>query len=152
MAPPPAPDFRPHYHELHRVGRPGWWRSLLGAVLLLVLVFGVVPLALGLLALVAMLAGGTSAEDAGRILDITEEVTPAGLAALNLLLGSAILSKWLVLWLFHRLKPRWLSSSRHGCGGGSCSPACPSRSSPWSRASAWRSWCLRVPRVSRSVR
>ena len=110
MAPPPAPDFRPHYHELHRVGRPGWWRSLLGAVLLLVLVFGVVPLALGLLALVAMLAGGTSAEDAGRILDITEEVTPAGLAALNLLLGSAILSSWLVLWLFHRLKPRWLSS------------------------------------------
>jgi uncharacterized protein len=110
VAPPPAPDFRPHYHELHRVGRPGWWRSLLGAVLLLVLVFGVVPLALGLLALVAMLAGGTSAEDAGRILDITEEVTPAGLAALNLLLGSAILSSWLVLWLFHRLKPRWLSS------------------------------------------
>jgi membrane protease YdiL (CAAX protease family) len=110
VAPPPARDFRPHYHELHRVGRPGWWRSLLGAVLLLVLVFGVVPLALGLLALFAMLAGGTSAEDAGRILDITEEVTPAGLAALNLLLGSAILSSWLVLWLFHRLKPRWLSS------------------------------------------
>ena len=110
MPAPLAPDFRPRYHELHRVGRPGWWRSLLGAVVLVLLVFGVVPLFLGLLALAAMVAGGTSPGDAGAFLDITAEVTPAGLAALNLLLGSAILSSWLVLWIFHRLKPRWLSS------------------------------------------
>ena len=43
MPAPLEPDYRPHYHELHRVGRPGWWRSLLGAVVLVVLVFGVVP-------------------------------------------------------------------------------------------------------------
>ena len=104
------PDFRPEYHELHRVGRPGWWRSLLGSILLVVLVFGVVPAVLGLAALVALLVGGTSADDAAAVLDITTEVTPAGLAVVNLLLGSAILSTWLVLWLFHRLKPRWLSS------------------------------------------
>lgn len=110
MPAPLAPDFRPQYHELQRVGRPGWWRSLLGAVVLVVLVFGVVPAVLGLLALIALLVGGTSAEDAGALLDVTAEVTPAGLAALNVLLGSAILSSWLVLWLFHRLKPRWLSS------------------------------------------
>lgn len=110
MPAPLAPDFRPHYHELQRVGRPGWWRSLLGAVVLVVLVFGVVPAVLGLLALVALLVGGTSAEDAGALLDVTAEVTPGGLAAVNVLLGSAILSSWLVLWLFHRLKPRWLSS------------------------------------------
>ncbi len=110
MATPLTPDFRPRYHQLHRVGRVGWWRSLLGAVLLLVLVFGLVPALLGLLALVALIAGGKSADEAGALLDVTAEVTPAGLALLNLLLGSAILSSWLVLWLFHRLKPRWLSS------------------------------------------
>ena len=110
MPAPLAPDFRPHYHELHRVGRPGWWRSMLGAILLVVLVFGIVPAVLGLAALVALLVGGTSADDAASMLDITTEVTPAGLAAVNVLLGSAILSSWLVQWLFHRLKPRWLSS------------------------------------------
>ena len=47
MAPPLAPDFRPQYHELHRVGRPGIWRSLVGAVLLLLLVFALVPLVAG---------------------------------------------------------------------------------------------------------
>ncbi len=105
-----APDFRPRYHELHRVGRGGWWRSLVGSAVLLVLVFGVVPAVLGLVALVALLVGGTSAEEAGALLDVTQGVTPMGLAVLNLLLGSAIASSWFVLWLFHRLKPRWLSS------------------------------------------
>jgi membrane protease YdiL (CAAX protease family) len=105
-----APDFRPRYHELHRVGRGGWWRSLVGSAVLLVMVFGIVPAVLGLVALVALIAGGTSVEDAGSLLDVTQGVTPMGLAVLNILLGSAIASSWLVLWLFHRLKPRWLSS------------------------------------------
>ena len=39
MTTPLAPDFRPQYHQLHRVGRPGIWRSLVGSVLVLVLVF-----------------------------------------------------------------------------------------------------------------
>jgi len=110
MPAPLAPDFRPEYHELHRVGRPGWWRSMLGAIVLVALVFGIVPAVLGLAALVALLVGGTSAQDAASMLDISTEVTPAGLAAVNVLLGSAILSAWFVQWLFHRLKPRWLSS------------------------------------------
>ncbi|MCF6377097.1 CPBP family intramembrane metalloprotease [Nocardioides KLBMP 9356] len=110
MTTPLEPDFQPAYHELHRVGRPGWWRSLLGSIVLIVLVFGLVPAVLGLAALVALLVGGSSAEDASSALDVTSNVTPFGLGLLNVLLGSAILSSWLVLWLFHRLKPRWLSS------------------------------------------
>lgn len=110
MTTPVAPDFRPRYHELQRVGRAGWWRSLLGSVLLLVLVFGVVPAVLGLAAFVVLVIGGSSAEEAGAVLDVTTKVTPTGLAVLNILLGSAILASWFVLWLFHRLKPRWLSS------------------------------------------
>jgi membrane protease YdiL (CAAX protease family) len=104
------PDFCPRYHELHRVGRAGWWRSLVGSLVLLVLVFGLVPAVLGLVAFVALLVGGSSADEAGAVLDVTAEVTPLGLAVLNVLLGSAIAASWLVLWLYHRLKPRWLSS------------------------------------------
>ncbi|WP_082587439.1 CPBP family intramembrane glutamic endopeptidase [Nocardioides sp. Soil774] len=110
MTTPLAPDFRPRYHELQRVGRAGWWRSLLGSVLLLVLVFGIVPALLGLVALVVLLVGGSSAGEASAVLDVTKEVTPLGLAVVNVVLGSAIVSSWFVLWLFHRLKPRWLSS------------------------------------------
>ncbi len=47
MPSPLAPDFRPQYHELHRVGRPGAWRSIVGALVLLLLVFGLVPLVAG---------------------------------------------------------------------------------------------------------
>ena len=35
MGNPLTPDFRPQYHQLHRVGRPGAWRSIVGALLLL---------------------------------------------------------------------------------------------------------------------
>ncbi|WP_210648693.1 CPBP family intramembrane glutamic endopeptidase [Nocardioides sp. SYSU D00065] len=110
MATPVAPGFRPHYHQLHRVGRPGIWRSLLGSVLLLVLVFALVPLVAGALALVLLLLTGDSMAEASAVLDVTEEVTPAGLALLNLVIASAIPATFLVTWWLHRLKPRWLSS------------------------------------------
>lgn len=110
MTTPPAPDFRPHYHELHRVGLPGWWRSLVGALLLLVLVFGVVPLVLGGIAFVLLVAAGNSAEEAGAVLDVTSETTPTGLALLNIVIAVAIPLTWAVTWWLHRLKPRWLSS------------------------------------------
>lgn len=110
MTTPLAPDFRPQYHQLHRVGRPGWWRSLVGALLLLMLVFGVVPLVLGAIAFVLLLAVGNSAAEAGAILDITAETTPTALALLNIVIAAAIPLTWAVTWWLHRLKPRWLSS------------------------------------------
>ncbi|SED44091.1 hypothetical protein SAMN04489844_4421 [Nocardioides exalbidus] len=110
MATALPPDFRPRYHELHRVGRPGWWRSLVGAVVLLLLVFVVVPAVAGLVAFGVLTATGSTVDEATRILDVTSGVTPAGLASLNIILGLAIPTSWLVVWLMHRLKPRWLSS------------------------------------------
>jgi uncharacterized protein len=107
---PLTPDFRPHYHQLHRVGRPGWWRSLVGAVVLLLLVFVLVPAIAGLAAFVVLMAIGNSADEATALLDVTTKVTPSGLAALNIILALAIPASWAVVWLFHRLKPRWLSS------------------------------------------
>ena len=105
-----APDFRPQYHELHRVGRPGWWRSVVGSVLLLVLVFGAVPLLFGLVVTGVLLAAGSSVAEATSALDVSQETTPLGLAVLNVVLGLGILATWFVAWLMHRLKPRWLSS------------------------------------------
>ena len=110
MTAPLPPDFRPYYHQLHRVGRPGWWRSLVGAVLLLVLVFGVVPLVAGGVAFVTLLATGSSTAEASAVLDVTEEATPAGLALLNVIIAAAIPLTFLVTWWLHRLKPRWVSS------------------------------------------
>ncbi|HSF36833.1 MAG TPA: type II CAAX endopeptidase family protein [Nocardioides sp.] len=110
MPTPLAPDFRPRYHQLHRVGRPGVWRSVVGALLLIVLVFGVVPLVAGGIAFVTLLATGSSAQEASAVLDVTEEATPAGLALLNVIIAAAIPLTFLVTWWLHRLKPRWVSS------------------------------------------
>ncbi len=104
------PDFRPQYHELHRVGRPGIWRSLVGSLLVLVLVFALVPLVAGGAAFVALLAAGNSAGSAAAALDVTAEATPTGLALLNIVIACAIPVTWAVTWWLHRLKPRWLSS------------------------------------------
>ena len=104
------PGFRPKYHELHRVGRSGIWRSVVGSLLLIVLVFAVVPLIAGGIAVVALMASGSSAAEAARALDLTEEVTPTALAVVNIVLASAIPLAWLVSWVMHGLKPRWLAS------------------------------------------
>jgi len=104
------PGFRPEYHELHRVGRSGVWRSVVGSLLLIVLVFGLVPLVTGGIAVVVLMAGGTSAAEAATVLDLTQEVTPTALAVVNIVLASAIPLAWLVSRALHGLKPRWLAS------------------------------------------
>jgi membrane protease YdiL (CAAX protease family) len=49
-------------------------------------------------------------DEAGAVLDVTKETTPAGLALLNIVIAAAIPATWAVTWWLHRLKPRWLSS------------------------------------------
>lgn len=110
MTTPLAPDFRPQYHQLHRVGRRGIWRSLVGSVLVLVLVFALVPLIAGAIAFVGLLAAGNTTSEATAVLDVTAEATPVGLALLNVVIALAIPVTWAVTWWLHRLKPRWLSS------------------------------------------
>lgn len=104
------PAFRPQYHQLHRVGRPGIWRSLVGAVLLLVLVFALVPLVAGGIAFAVLVGVGNTTEEAAAILDVTAEATPTGLALLNVIIAAAIPLTFLVTWWLHRLRPRWVSS------------------------------------------
>ena len=110
MATPLEPGFRPLYHQLHRVGRPGIWRSLLGIVSIAFLMMVVVPAIAGIAMFAALMASGDTVEEATATLDITKNVTPAGLALVNVVIALAIPVVWLVTWLFHRLKPRWLAS------------------------------------------
>lgn len=103
-------EFRPKYHELHRVGRSGWWRSVVGSLLLVFLVFALVPIIVGGIAVVVLMLLGSSASEAATTLDLTEEVTPTALAVVNIVLASAIPLTWLVSRTLHGLKPRWLAS------------------------------------------
>ena len=101
------------YHLIHRTGKwgqNGWWRPLTGILALAVLMFVVVQVALIVAFTVGFLVTG---QDVGasvdRLVDL-DNVTPMGLAFLNLSLAAAIPSAMLVLWALHGLRPRWLAS------------------------------------------
>ncbi len=100
-----------HYHSIQRVvGRPGWWRPVVG-----LLVGALLMLAAQLVLLVAFAAWflASGADDlSGRIeaLSDTLHVTPSLLAYLNLSLAAAIPVALLLTRVFHGLRPGWISS------------------------------------------
>lgn len=99
------------YHLIHRLGRPGIWRPLVGVVALGVGVFLLVPLVLQLPLLAVYAAqGGDGLERFQDALDLTGNVTPVGLAFLNIVLAAAIPLAWLVSRYIHGLRPGWLAS------------------------------------------
>lgn len=101
------------YHLIQRTGKwgpHGWWRPLTGVVTLVVLMFLVVQVALIMAFTVGFLvAGDDVVKSVQRLID-TDNVTPLGLAYLNLSLAAAIPCAMFVLWAFHGLRPRWLAS------------------------------------------
>lgn len=115
FVPPPVRSYRVateplDYHLVHRGGREGWWRPVLGMVTLLVLMFLVAQLVWTIPFMVGFaLAGEPVAESLTSMVDFSDP-TPLGLLFLNLVLGTAIPIAWLVSYTFHGLKPRWLSS------------------------------------------
>lgn len=114
--PPPPPPAEPRsvlgYHQLHRGGATTWWRSVLGVLLLVLVGIVVVPGILQLAVLVAVaVANGQNDVTAEytRLLDLND-VTPVGLAYLNLTLAGLIPTVLLVTWWLHRLRPGWVVS------------------------------------------
>jgi uncharacterized protein len=101
------------YHLVHRLGKwgsNGWWRPVVGILVLAVLVLLVVQLVLLVAFTVGFVVTGSDVQESiERLLD-TDNVTPAGLAYLNLALAGAIPATMLVTWAFHGLRPGWLSS------------------------------------------
>jgi membrane protease YdiL (CAAX protease family) len=109
MAAPPALDGV-GYHLLHRLGRPGRWRPILGVLLVLAGVFVLAPVLLQVPYHVYLAATGQPLlAGMERLVDLTNP-TPLALAYLNLVLAAAIPVVWLITWALHGLRPRWLSS------------------------------------------
>ena len=114
-APPgPAETGPVEYHRIQRIGRwgtAGWWRPAVGLFTMLVLAFLVGPAVL-LVGFIVWFAARGSNDLQGDLSDLvdTNHVTPSVLAFINLSWAVAIPCALLVLWVFHRLKPGWLSS------------------------------------------
>jgi hypothetical protein len=87
-----------------------WWRPVVG---ILVVALGMVLLAplalLPVLAIGVSIEGGPFWEQFQRAATM-QEVGPAALLYLNLVIGSMILLTWLVMRVLHRMRPRWLTS------------------------------------------
>ncbi|WP_457206002.1 CPBP family intramembrane glutamic endopeptidase [Nocardioides sp. P5_C9_2] len=98
------------YHLIHRIGRRGAWRPILGVVLLTIGLFALSPF-LWQLPYVAWLLATGQPVGAGmdRLLDL-DDPTPVGLAYVNLVLATAIPITWLLTRWLHGLRPGWLAS------------------------------------------
>lgn len=98
------------YHRLHRAVPWAWWRTLLGVVAMVVMMTVVVPL--GVLALFAIgsVATGTELDEAFTRITDTGDLTPVGLAYLNVAIAAMIPVTFAISWLLHGLRPAWLGS------------------------------------------
>ncbi len=98
------------YHELHRAGRAGVWRPLLGIVLLFAGTFLAAPLVWQVVFAIGYAVAGEPVVSSMEGLVDTDDATPASLAFLNVVLASAIPVAWFLSRVLHGLRPRWLSS------------------------------------------
>lgn len=98
------------YHRLQRLGRPGRWRPVVGVLLVVLGVFVLAPIG-ALFPILAWLLATGEPVGAGveSVLDL-DDVTPLGLAYVNLVLASAIPVAILVNLALHGLGPGWLMS------------------------------------------
>ncbi|HET8665969.1 MAG TPA: type II CAAX endopeptidase family protein [Nocardioides sp.] len=110
MSAPTAPEGLP-YHRIQEAGRPGWWRPVLGFVLMLLgfVAIGAVVATIVFALVYAVTGQGTV--DVARLADL-EHPTPAGLAFLNVALATFIPLAMVGERLFHGIHPRWLASVR----------------------------------------
>lgn len=98
------------YHQLHRLGRPGMWRPIIGVPILVFATFVLAPLG-ALVPVVGWLL--LTGEPVGAGLDSVtalDDVRPLGLAYVNIVLASAIPIAILVNLALHGLTPGWLMS------------------------------------------
>jgi membrane protease YdiL (CAAX protease family) len=98
------------YHLIHRGGRSGPWRPILGVLVLIVSFVVLVPVLVQVPFAVGLAAAGRDVGDGlTRLLDF-DDPTPLGLAYLNIALACAILVTWLLNRVLHGIRPAWLAS------------------------------------------
>lgn len=99
------------YHLVHRLGRPGVWRPIVGVVALAVGAFLLVPIALIVPLMAGYIAhGGDWWQRLSDDINTAKHVTPVGLAYLNAVLAAAIPLVMLTTWVVHGLRPGWVAS------------------------------------------
>jgi uncharacterized protein len=98
------------YHLIHRGGRPGVWRPLVGTLALAASFLVIVPVLVQLpFAVGFAIAGRPVVDSMERLIDLNDP-TPLGLAYLNIALACAIPVTWLITRVLHGIRPRWLAS------------------------------------------
>jgi uncharacterized protein len=108
----PPEQTRLPYHLLLIGGRPGWWRYVVGILVLAVGTYVVAP-AVWLIPFMAyFLTTGLDLQSSTEGLVDTADPTPLTLAYLLITLASAIAVAWFVIRAIHGLRPRWLASVR----------------------------------------
>ena len=107
----PRPDGLP-YHRIQEgvAGAGGWWRPVVGVVVLAIGVVVLAPVVVVTAFSVGYVVTGADVQDSVERLVDTDHVTPAGLAYVFLVLASAIPLSWAASRWLHGLRPRWLSS------------------------------------------
>ncbi len=101
------------YHRVYRSGRPGWGWYVGGVATFLILFFVVSAVVVVVVATVLLLVTGTSTAELGdkvSALAATDNATPSVLLFLNAVLVLGIPAAWFCTRVFHRVRPRWLSS------------------------------------------
>lgn len=101
---------RLEYHQLHRLGRPGVWRPIVGVPLLVLGVFVLAPFGAFAPIIVWLVATGQPVGAGLTSVTDLDHVAPLGLAYVNLVLASAIPIAILINLAVHRLAPGWLMS------------------------------------------
>ena len=98
------------YHQILLGGRPGWWRPVLGVLVLGTGLYVVAP-AIWTIPFTAwfIIDGQDVATGLDGLVDF-DDPSPLTLAYLLLTLGSAIPVAWFTIRVLNGLRPRWLSS------------------------------------------
>lgn len=108
-AEPAAPGGLP-FHLIQLAGRRGWWRQLLGIVLIIawLAVFAAVLVAIPFVIWYAV--HGEDVTASINALADSSNPTPASLLYVDLVLASLIPVAILLSWVLHQIPPRWLLS------------------------------------------
>lgn len=98
------------YHDLHKAGSRGKWRPVVGVLVGLAAYMLLLPGLWLAVFLAGLVVSGQTVDGAlDRTLSL-ENLTPTGLAYINVALASAIPLVFFLTWALHGLKPGWVTS------------------------------------------
>lgn len=98
------------YHLIQLSGRHGWWRQVLGALLMIAWLGAFAAVFVSIPFAIWYALHGDDVADSITALADSADPTPTSLAYIDLVLASLIPAAILLSWVLHRVKPKWLLS------------------------------------------